>query len=158
MKENTRVLWLVRHAKTEGHGEKPDHLRELTSRGQRDCRMMGEMLGEFSDRPTVYISSTAVRALQTSQSLAEITGGNLVEEETLYSASVGMVVEIVEEASAELHSIALVGHNPTISQSVYAITGSQLVSLPTLGIAKIVIDGDWQNLENARLVELYKPR
>lgn len=157
MEQHDRILWLIRHAKTEGHFEKPDFQRELTKRGRRNCDTVGDFLRESPDRPSVYITSPALRALETAQRLMDCAGGELIEEEAIYGAHVGTIEEIVRSANSSWYSLAIVGHNPTISQSVEMFANCPSVNLPTLGIAKIRVDDDWFNFQRGELVATYKP-
>ena len=157
MEQQDRFLWLIRHAKTEGHLEKPDFQRELTKRGRRNCDAIGDLLQQSPDCPSVYVTSPALRALETAQRLVNCTGGELIEEDAIYGAHVGDIKEIVRAANCSWSSLAIVGHNPTISQSVEMFTSCPSISLPTLGIAKIRVDDDWINFQSGELVATYRP-
>lgn len=67
-------LWLVRHAEAVAVGESGvsrDAMRNLTERGQRRARLMGEALARLNVRPATVVTSPLLRARQTAELLMQ---------------------------------------------------------------------------------------
>lgn len=154
-------LILIRHAETAekvtGHTDKD---RELTTSGMRQSAAVGQFLKNHSTAIDIIISSSASRALTTSQLISEqlSSGGDLVEvSDELYQASVGTLFEMIRSGD-EHHNIAIVGHNPTMSYFAEFLTGNALDEMRpgTVVILKLDI-GTWKELQkgSATLLERF---
>jgi len=119
-------LFVVRHGKA--HRDSPtgaDFDRELKPRGARQARWLGAVLGERDDAPRLIVTSPLVRALQTATLLNESLGvGLLVDERLDTETSVSRVLTLIA-GHADAGSLAIVGHNPTLS-----VLGGSLVGGP----------------------------
>lgn len=152
-------LWLIRHAKAVAHG-RPDHSRELGYRGYRQCVEIGQFLTKVSEPPSVFITSDARRTYTTAHILNAFVGGEVVPVGDMYTYDVDVLAPVVAAVIPKLGldrviSLAIVGHNTAISDLVADLTGhSNASSLPTLGIAELVFEGDWGDLFGDRPVSL----
>jgi 8-oxo-(d)GTP phosphatase len=81
----TVPLILVRHSKAVAkHGwKRTDAARPLDDSGRSDAKALADLLACFAPRPRL-ISSTAVRCADTLRPLAELTGGQVQVEQSLY--------------------------------------------------------------------------
>lgn len=158
-------LWLIRHAKAAPHG-RPDHSRELAYRGYRQCVEIGQFLTTVSEPPTVFVTSDARRTFTTAHVLNGFVRGEVVPVGDMYTYDVDVLAPVVAFEISKLKrnsvtSLAIVGHNSAISDLVADLTGnSSLSSLPTLGIAELVFEGDWGDLfgdHSVSLRQLVKP-
>lgn len=144
-------LWLIRHAKSDWHsGAATDFERPLNARGERDGPRMAAWLAE-QDHPASWIwSSDAVRARATARFVATgfaAAGARVVEEHGLYNAAAQTIVEIVRGTPAEVESVAVVAHNPGMTEVLNLLTGAQVTdNLPTFGVARLDVPGDWPGL------------
>ncbi|HKU82633.1 MAG TPA: histidine phosphatase family protein, partial [Candidatus Nitrosocosmicus sp.] len=80
--ENTyKVLLILRHAKSSWKDKKvDDHDRPLNNRGKREAIKMGEHLKKTNTLPDTIITSSALRAIETTKYLCRHSGyNNLVE-------------------------------------------------------------------------------
>ena len=96
------------------------------------------------------VSSTATRARSTAE-LAK-TGGewkcSVSTSETLYGGSVAETIELIRRQADSVHRLLLVGHQPTWSELIAALTGGASVRFPTAALARIDFDADrWQEVE-----------
>jgi phosphohistidine phosphatase len=121
-------LLLVRHAIAEerevfARTRKPDELRPLTGRGMK--RMQKAAAGLRSLIPTIDVVATSplVRAVQTAEILSDAYGGlDIVEvAEMEPAASPESLLDWLQSQSRE-HTIAVVGHEPSISEHVSWLT------------------------------------
>lgn len=158
-------LWLIRHAKATAHG-RPDHSRELAYRGYRQCVEVGQFLTTVSDPPSVFVTSDARRTYTTAHVLNGFVGGEVVSVRDMYTFDVDELAPAVEAVIPKLNldstvSLAIVGHNSAISSLVADLTGNlSTPSLPTLGVAELIFEGDWHDLLGDRsltLEQLIKP-
>lgn len=146
-----KTLLLMRHAKSDWDADYgPDHDRPLSHRGLRSARLMGRVLTDEGLVPDLIISSTAVRARRTAE-LAIETGdwdAELVLDRSLYDEGPRGVLEAGASAP-DVSSVMLVGHQPTWSMLVSALTGEK-ADMRTATVAVIELDLDtWAELPGA---------
>jgi phosphohistidine phosphatase len=165
-----RRLVVVRHAKAEPPGERPDHQRALTPRGRRDAAAVGAWLAARGLRPDLALCSDAVRAAQTWDGARTGLGDVPTRlEPRLYDVGAASVVQLVAESDPGVRTLVLVGHEPTMSGVAAALAGPEsdgaaLASLrahfPTAGIAVLQLDGEWSGVQAGActLVEVAAPR
>ncbi len=134
-----KTLYLVRHAKSSwNNANMSDHARPLNDRGKRDAPHMGERLRERTPQPSIIISSSAVRAESTATILAEAIDypiEDLKIDERLYGAESNDVLVIIRELNDAIDCAMFVGHNPTFTHVINALSGSQLEEVPTCSMA-----------------------
>lgn len=124
-------IWLIRHGKSSRPFGVIDHQRPLAPRAGADGELIRRWL---RDAPTLYVASSARRALQTAEMIAG--GRSVALREELYHASAGEFLDIVEETLADADSAAFVGHNPAVTDLVNQLAGRALAdNVPTLGTA-----------------------
>ena len=112
------MLWLLRHA--EAVDGIPDEDRALTERGIRQATDAGHALQAIGGAIDVCLSSPKRRAVQTATLACEALG---IEVETEQRLS-GQPVD-VEDLIAGRGNILLVGHDPSFTLLVHALTGAQ---------------------------------
>ncbi|MEX0955864.1 MAG: histidine phosphatase family protein [Rhizobiaceae bacterium] len=145
-------LLLLRHAKAvwAEPGER-DFDRRLQRSGEADSRSIGAQMTDHGLLPDIVLCSTARRARETWQGVAEVIGP--MEErvsylDELYSSDATNYLEIARNAPAVEH-VMLVGHNPMMEDLAETLSGSSdpaaravLASgFPKSGLAVIAFDG-----------------
>ena len=127
-----------------------DHARPLNERGEQDAPRMGKRLRKRKPQPQIIISSSAVRAETTATLLAEAIGyppSDITIEERLYGAEPIQVISIIHELDDALDCAMLVGHNPTFTDLINALSGSQIENVPTCGMAVLRFPTDtWSKI------------
>jgi phosphohistidine phosphatase len=117
-------LVLVRHAKAEApQPGRDDHDRALTLEGRSSAASLAQSLTTAGVSISVALVSSAVRTQQTWKLMAEAFPNavtNVLPD--LYETNVGGLVGLVREADAE-GTVAVVGHEPTISAAVAWLAG-----------------------------------
>jgi len=143
-----RRLLLIRHAKSSHKFEDlDDHERPLNKRGERDSLSMARHLAEKGEVLDVIYSSSAHRALDFAQIISEFTGFSLLPELSFYTFDVDELIEILRNLPDDANNIAVVLHNPAITQAVNRLTGSDLRNVPTAGIVALNCDiENWREL------------
>lgn len=151
-------LWVIRHAKSSwAEPRQPDFERPLNERGHRDGPRMAAWLSR-QDHPAEWIwCSTATRALATADFVAEgfaTAKPQLVADRRLYHSSVLELCEVLRETPSDIGSVAVVAHNPTLTQLVNHLAGERVLdNLPTFGVVAFAVSGSWPELapETAQL-------
>ena len=157
-------LLLMRHAKSSWKDKDlPDHERTLNKRGRRDAPMMGELLAERELIPEIIISSSALRARQTAELVAENAGytGNITYLDRLYMAEVDEYINALNDLPDDVDPVMLIGHNPSMETLLQMLSG-QIESLPTAVIAHLRLPIEsWAELtlnKQGELVEIWRPK
>ena len=158
-------IWIIRHAKSSwADRHQTDFERPLNHRGERDGLTMQRWLGE-QDAPADWIwTSDAIRALATSnfiqKGFSQATP-QVVADHRLYLSDPDVHLSILKQTPAEAHSVALVAHNPGLTNFVNLL-GAKTVTdnLPTFGVARFSYVGRWADLEfgQATLDYLVSPK
>ncbi|MCH9005012.1 MAG: histidine phosphatase family protein [Proteobacteria bacterium] len=143
-----KILTLVRHAKSSWKDTTlTDRQRPLNSRGERDAPEMGRRIADHDIRPSLILSSPAVRAWTTAKSIAAAMGYPaefLQREETLYLASLDDLLDIVTAQDNGFNSLMIVGHNPGLTEFANFLAPHLTDNLPTAGVVSVQIDReDW---------------
>lgn len=146
-------LTLVRHAKSDwGDPSLEDFERPLNARGERDAPEMARRMVEAGLKPTLIVTSPAVRALATARIFARAFGcpaRKIRHADEAYLASPGTLLEIVRRLGGRSRHVMLFGHNPGISQFATLLTGDDsLGDVPTAAVVSLAVDAkSWGDLQ-----------
>ncbi len=133
-----RKLLLIRHAKSSWKfPDLDDHERPPNKRGQRDVLTMSRHLADKDEILDVIYSSTATRALEYAETLSEFINISLVPDLSFYTFSADELLEILRSLPDDAYNVAVVGHNPAITQVVNKLTNAELKNVPTSAIVAI---------------------
>lgn len=113
------TLVLLRHAKAETLAAN-DRSRGLTERGREECAELRAWLAEQGVTPDRVLVSSAVRTQQT-WDLAGVGQGEVVVEDRLYQAGPDEVRELMAELPADVATLVVVGHNPTLEDLAWEL-------------------------------------
>ncbi len=117
-------VYLVRHGIAEDPAPgTPDESRALTARGRRRFRRASRAFARLGEPLTHLFTSPLVRAVQTAEILARSIGHDEVAllEELRSGAPVSHVLAALAKKAKDGDAIALVGHDPQMSQLVAAL-------------------------------------
>ena len=146
-------IWVIRHGKSARPFGVLDQNRPLAKRASEDATLIRGWLGSG---PTLFVPSSAARAVQTAQLLTDDVP--VLPSADLYVASPGEFLGVIEETLAGHRDdhVAFIGHNPTVTSLVNHLAGRMLTdSVPTLGVAAFEnVDGRWQLLDYVTPKEL----
>lgn len=176
------LLVVVRHAKAaDPAAGGADVNRPLRARGVADARAAGSWLRGTIGTPDRVICSPARRALETAEELiaawalpgperapqpgreraSPASAGSMVLDvrPEIYESSVGDLLAVVAQVDGAADPVVLVGHNPSVSGLVAALSG-EAVSLRTCGVAILQWDGPWADVRAGcgRLLCVNTPR
>lgn len=109
---------MLRHA--EAADGSPDEQRPLTERGLRQAQHAGLALARLEVSLDLCLTSPRLRALQTAELACEPLGVKPQVEPALAGEPFD-----VQELTAGLSSVLLVGHDPSFSLLLHELTGAQ---------------------------------
>ena len=143
-----KTLTLVRHAKSSWRDTSlSDRDRPLNNRGERDAPIMGKRIAEAGIRPSLLISSPAVRAWTTARIFASALNYPLEflqRENELYLASLDSLLDVVAAQEAGFNNIMVFGHNPGLTDFANYLSPGLTNNLPTAGVVSVEFDReDW---------------
>ena len=172
VKDHQRTLVLLRHGKSDYPPGVADHERPLAPRGEREARLAGDWLRSAAvDRIQGALCSTATRTRQTLQRTGVDAPAKFVDR--LYGGTPGAVIDeinnVYDQFTADVRSLLVVGHEPTLSDLALALNGADgdadaaariATKFPTSAIAVLRITGPWRELAagGAALVKFHVPR
>jgi phosphohistidine phosphatase len=142
-----RTLVVVRHAKSDWQHDLADEERPLAPRGRREAPLIGPWVATHVGELDLVICSTAVRARQT-LALSGLSG-MVKYDERVYAASYQDLMSVVDEVSDDVTKLALVGHNPGLSDLVRILT-NEPIELKTAAVAVLTWPGGWPDVWSRR--------
>jgi len=153
-----KTLTLVRHAKSSWKDSSlADRERPLNKRGEHDAPFMARRIAEAGIRPSLIVSSPAVRAWRTAKAVATEIGYPvefLQREGDLYLASLQDILDVIVAQDNKFNSMMLVGHNPGLTTFANYLVPGVTNNVPTAGVVSISIDQDDWNLHEQPVAEL----
>ena len=153
-----KTLTILRHAKSSWKDSSlADHDRPLNKRGKRDAPIMGERIQQAGVRPSLILSSPAVRAWTTAKMVAKEISYPiefLQRDERLYHAGVRRIIEVLAEQDVAFNSIMIVGHNPGFTDFANHLLPGLTHNIPTCGLVSVTLDSDDWNFKKKKNAEL----
>jgi phosphohistidine phosphatase len=157
-------LLILRHAKSDwGDSSLDDWERPLAGRGINDAPRVGEMLRQRSSLPDLIITSDAIRARSTAEAVAEAAGytGEILLEPTLYLATPGAIVEVLNSIADDAGAVMIVGHNPGLEGLIAQLSGEHQ-PMPTAALVQLSLPIErWRDLDlslSASIVDTWRPK
>ncbi len=138
----SRLVTLIRHAHADNaRAGQEDIDRPLSARGQREAGSAAAALAAAGKVPDLLLVSTARRARATADEFLRTLGLDpqaVQVVEKLYLAPVDALLGVLQGAKDAHHHIAVVGHNPGLSEFLRTLTGDALATdLPTAAVRSV---------------------
>lgn len=135
-----KTLLLARHGKAEkADFGIYDFKRKLVERGKADVQKVSEELQKHFT-PQHIISSPAERAYQTAKIFAKtfsIDKKTIELNDSIYEASMGSLLKVINELNPTYDIVLLTGHNPAFEFAIEYLCQTNIGHLPTSGTAAI---------------------
>lgn len=152
-----KTIYIVRHAKSSWmYDSVKDHDRPLKERGINDAHLLSKYLSKKIERPAVFISSSANRALHTGIIFCENFGyplANLQINKRLYSFSDGYLVKTVMALDDNFDSAIVFSHDHGINTFVNKFGNQKIDHVPTCGVIGIQFkEKHWKNIKKGKTV------
>jgi phosphohistidine phosphatase len=147
-----KTIYIVRHAKSSWSYEGiADIDRPLKERGINDAHLMSKFLSKKIERPDVFISSVANRALHTSVIFCQNFNypfSNLKIKKELYSFSDGYLVKTVKALDDSFNTAMIFSHDHGINTFVNKFGSKPIAHVTTCGVIGIQFDEKyWKNIK-----------
>lgn len=159
-----KTLLLMRHAKSSWKiKDVTDQERPINKRGRKDAPRMGSLLLDRELIPQIIISSSALRARQTAELVAENAAyaGEIRYSEKLYMAESDEYLQVLRQLPDDIERVLIIGHNPGL-ETLLQILSNQIESLSTAVIAHLYLPIEsWMNLNSntqGELIEIWRPK
>lgn len=159
-----KTLLLMRHAKSSwANVGVADHDRPLNDRGEKASVRMGRLLLERNLCPHAIVHSTARRARQTAERVAEASGFTLPLDarQELYLAPPRAYVAVALTLGDDVERALLIGHNPGLEELVTHLTGEEQ-HMPTAALAEVRLNlTTWAELSlsvRPEAVRVFRPK
>ena len=158
-----KTLYIVRHAKSSWEYSGIDDIdRPLKKRGIKDAHLISKFLSNNIERPDVFVSSSANRALHTSIIFCENLGyplANLQISRQLYSFSDGYLVKTVCALDDAFNSAIIFSHDHGINTFVNKFGNKPIAHVPTCGVIGIQFDEKhWKNIKKGKTILSESPK
>jgi phosphohistidine phosphatase len=151
MSAHRKILYLVRHAKSSWKDQSlGDRARPLNKRGRRNSPEMGRRMAAQGHMPDIIISSPANRAYTTARNIAQELGigeSEIVTDDDLYFSGSGGMLGVLENVDDHHRRVMMVGHNPTMTDLLNTLAGTDVWNMVTCAVAIIGFDMDsWSDV------------
>jgi phosphohistidine phosphatase len=139
-----KKLLLIRHAKAGSHNIS-DFERPLTDKGLNDAALMAGKLKTAELIPEYVLTSPALRTKTTADIFIKTLDiPHKGKDKAIYEANTHTLLNVINHLPDDYSFVALVGHNPGISQILYELTG-EIRDMPPAATALIGFDFDeWE--------------
>lgn len=154
-----KQLILVRHAKSDWPEETEDFDRPLADKGLEEATQMSRFMKNNKVAIDYFVSSPAVRALNTCKIFNQSYHINMMTNEKLYNPSESNFESVIYDLDDNVNSVAFFSHNNGISNFANSIS-EDIFHFPTCGVAGFEIDcNSWSEFYGAkkRLLFFYDP-
>ena len=117
---------MLRHAsaKNDKFTQENDHEKPLDSIGERESINLSNWLKNIYLDLDLIISSDAKRATQTSELVFKPLGKTFEKNSSFYLCTYEEILQTIRKLNDKINSVAIVGHEPSISDALRALVGS----------------------------------
>lgn len=161
-----KVLLILRHAKSSWKNKKlNDHDRPLNKRGRKEAIKMGEYLKNMDLMPDTIITSSALRAIETTTLLCRQGGYNGIVEVnfSFLEGNTTSYLQSISTSHEDKDRLLIVGHNPALEQLITTLT-NKTVRLPTCTLVQIKLNvASWNTMlhnsgSKPEIVTIWRPK
>lgn len=160
-----KQLYLIRHAKSCWKDlSLKDYDRPLNKRGKRDAPFMAKQLNKKRVTFDLILSSSALRAKKTAKAIAKgvnYPSKKIIWRSRIYTATESKLLLMLRKIDKKINVVALVGHNPQLTDFSNMLCNHHIYNIPTTGIAHIGFDvKNWADLQekSGKLLAFHYPK
>ncbi|MFB6257539.1 MAG: histidine phosphatase family protein [Flavobacteriales bacterium] len=142
-----KTLYITRHAQADKK-ENPSHAdieRPLKKEGKREALEMAQRLHRMNVIPEQVISSPAIRAKMTAETMMKEWGSqkeDLKEEGVLFPGNADEILLWIAASSNHYDQLLIVGHQPELSRLVELLTEASPGPLPPCSVVSCEFETD----------------
>jgi len=145
-----KTLYIIRHGKSAWNMPGlDDSERPLLPKGISRTRQVVRHLVQAQAKPDLILSSHAVRAFETAKIIAHGVGypeEKIIVSNKIYFGDAEGIFELFYDLSEDIHSLMLVGHNPTLTDMANEFLTQKIDNLPTSGAVCVEFNTDsWES-------------
>ena len=161
-----KVLLMLRHAKSSWKDKTvDDHDRPLNKRGRREAIKMGEHLKKTNIVPDTIMTSSALRAIETTKYICRYSGyNNLVEVNfSLHRGGIDSYINSLTTVSNDKQKLLIIGHNPDLEE-LAGILINRTIRIPTCTLVQVKLNiENWKSIDlhcnfRSELVDIWRPK
>ena len=158
-----KKLIIIRHSKSSWKDlSLGDFHRPLNRRGKTDGPIMANFLSSKITSICFLHSSSSVRTFETSKFFIDRIKFNKIKyDDSLYHSSSFSILDMIRNYSDNFSSVAIIAHNPGLTNLINELTNISIDNLPTTGLAEIDFNClKWNNVssKNSNLIEIKFPK
>lgn len=161
-----KTLTIIRHAKSSwGDASLDDFDRQLNARGKQVAPHMGNALNTRINRPSVILSSTALRARTTAGIIAEklnYADSDIIDEGQIYLASCERLLQVLREVDESHPSAMIFGHVPGVQELTNTLcSDANIAHFPTCAASLIELNIEhWGEIDSGtgKLIDFLIPK
>lgn len=138
-KQGSKVLLILRHAKSSWKNKKlNDHDRPLNKRGRNEAIKMGGYLKKMNIIPDAIVTSSALRAIETTTLVCRNCDYNkpLEVNFAFHKGGIDSYFHAISNAPEDKKILLIVGHNPDVEDLVSVLT-NRTIRIPTCTLVQI---------------------
>lgn len=135
-----------------------DYDRPLNKRGKNNLPIMTQHLKNQNIKIDKIYSSAALRAQTTAKEFAKQLEIPLKLYENLYMQSVSALLEFINEKLAKHDSIAIVGHNPGLTDLCNKISDTFIENIPTSGYVVLQAHTNTISYNSCQVIDFAYPK
>lgn len=113
-----------------------------------DAKNMGRYLRELGLKPDLVLCSPALRTRQTAELICDKLKYDFDEvsfDKRIYESTAEEVMQVVREVAAEVNTLVVIGHNPSLTHFAAQYTDKLMFEMPTTGVAWLEFENsDWE--------------
>jgi phosphohistidine phosphatase len=149
-----KTLYLMRHAKSswESTGV-ADADRPLIPKGVKKTNLIVDFLKNRGTKIDLLISSQAVRAFETARIVAAGLGyqeDQIQVDRKIYDGYYDRILDVIYGTSNEVNSLAIFGHNPTITHLANLFLHPGIEDMPTSAVVCLTFPTDkWEEIPSS---------
>ena len=133
-----RTLLLIRHTKSNwGDFTQPDFDRPIKKDRADDAKNMAAELKSLDVEPDLIICSPAKRTRQTVEFFCDklkYDYDKILFDKRIYESTAEEVLHVIRETSADIKTLVVVGHNPSLTDLANMFTENSIGEMPTTGV------------------------
>ena len=158
-----KKLIIIRHSKSSWKDlSLGDFHRPLNRRGKSDGPIMANFLSRKINKICFLHSSSSVRTFETSKFFIDrIKFDKIKYDDSLYHSSSFSILNMIRNYSDNFSSVAIIAHNPGLTNLINEVTNISIDNLPTTGLVEIDFNClKWNNVssKNSNLIEIKFPK
>lgn len=146
-----KTIYLIRHAKSSWKKVTlSDFDRPLNNRGKNDITTIAKELIKLNFNPELILCSPSKRTRETLKKLnhyLKLNDEKIKFIDSIYESSTPNLISILNNIVPTVNSIALIGHNPSITQLSNYLTDYYTDNIPTCSVVKIELEiNNWNEI------------